>query len=416
MNDFLQESIEIDKNSDLLSIDARTVQASMVSGMINQIFNKSNMLLNSLKDFTDRYNSDDRQILSNKKFLLTFNELMSIIKEAIETQVKIYETDTNHIEKLKNLSQEFINSLSYNIFSFEKIDIEPKKMHNFHNQIKNTAISNKIHHKYNNSAMSPRFYKNQNTTIDYTNSNLNSTSRKDQSKPFFKINRSNITNMTKSKNELLKKQKKIIKSDEKSNNMRLNKSTKSIKSFNNCNKSADNKKIMNEKLESYVNKKPKNKLNKDNNSNNYSKMNFSSISGMLTRIGTSRQRMNFINKNSKTKNKNKEGEPLYKSTEDIKNGGVQKPNKSSSVVKFKEDEIVTDSNEERFIFTNSNSRKNEKCFENDLYSPKIVNKKIVDKVRRPSTLSNKILETGIRYIDEFNGLKQEEEKRNHYKY
>ena len=409
MNEFLQESIETEKTSDLLSMDARTVQANNVSGMINQIFNKSNMLLNSLKDFTDKYNSDDRQILSNKKFLLTFNELMSIIKEAIETQVKIYETDTSHIEKLKNLSQEFINNLSYNIFSLEKIETESKKTIN--NQIKNTPISTKTKNKYNNEITSPRFIKN-NKTIDFVKQNLNSSNRKQQTKKFF-MNKPNITNMTKSKKELIKKPN-IIKNEKKLSNLRLDKSKKS---FNTCNKSADNKKPMKEVAESYTSKKIKNKSNKsnkENNNNSYSKINFSTISGMLTRIGTSRQRMKFFKRNSNKRN-NKEGEPLYKSTEDIKNRGVLKTNKIRSVVRFKEDEIVTDSNDEGLSNNNNIAKKDEKSFDNDLYSTKIVNKKVVDKVRRPSTLSNQILQMGIKCINEFNGLKNEEEKRVHNK-
>ena len=82
--------------------------------------NKSNILLNSLKEFSNRYDIDDRKIIKSKKFLISFNELISLIKFALEFQIKI---NNSLNEYLNEISQDFINNLSYYIFSFEKIDI-----------------------------------------------------------------------------------------------------------------------------------------------------------------------------------------------------------------------------------------------------------------------------------------------------
>ena len=77
--------------------------------------NKSNILLNALKEFSNRYDIDDRKIMKSKRFLISFNDLISIIKFALEFQIKI----NNSInEYLNEISQDFINNLSYYIFSF----------------------------------------------------------------------------------------------------------------------------------------------------------------------------------------------------------------------------------------------------------------------------------------------------------
>ena len=91
----------------------------------NNIF-YSNILLNSVQDFFNRYEKDDKKILSHKKFIISFQDLISLIKEAIIAQQQIdnliYCGDNNNIN-IQNINQKFINNLSYNIFSYDKIDI-----------------------------------------------------------------------------------------------------------------------------------------------------------------------------------------------------------------------------------------------------------------------------------------------------
>ena len=83
---------------------------------------KIEYLLKAIKDFSSRYDKDNRNILKNKKFLVTFDDLMTLIKDTINSQNKINDLNDSEIEKLKDVTQDFINNLSYTIFSFEKID------------------------------------------------------------------------------------------------------------------------------------------------------------------------------------------------------------------------------------------------------------------------------------------------------
>ena len=91
---------------------------------------KNECLLQAVKDFSKRYDNDNRHILKNKKFLVNFSDLMTLIKETIDFQNKIISLCASEIDKLKDIAQDFINNLSYTIFSFEKIDISNKDIFN----------------------------------------------------------------------------------------------------------------------------------------------------------------------------------------------------------------------------------------------------------------------------------------------
>ena len=101
--------------------------------------NKTNVLLNSLKEFSNRYGIDDRKIMKSKKFVISFNDLITLIKFALEFQIKINNSINEYINEI---SQDFINNLSYYIFSFEKIDIS-KLNQSFLNSNKNIKTLNK---------------------------------------------------------------------------------------------------------------------------------------------------------------------------------------------------------------------------------------------------------------------------------
>ena len=152
---------------------------------------KSNILLKSIKDFSRRYNSDERKILSNKKFLISLEELISLIEKAIITQNKINYCEDDNKDSLKDLCQDFINELSYNIFSFEKIDaIEATEINLRKQQSKNIAIINKIN----------EIRKHKNKINDKNNDEV------DKNKKMLIFKRShrtiNVQNITKDKNEL----------------------------------------------------------------------------------------------------------------------------------------------------------------------------------------------------------------------
>ena len=86
-----------------------------------------NILLNSLKEFFSRYISDERKIFLRKKIIVSFQELSSLLSEAILIQQKIdkliYANNVTELN-IQKITQDYINDLSYNIFSFERINID----------------------------------------------------------------------------------------------------------------------------------------------------------------------------------------------------------------------------------------------------------------------------------------------------
>ena len=97
-----------------------------------------NFLLKALQDFSNRYDMDSRHTLSGKKFLLTFKEIISLIKDVLNSLNKIFEFDYLEKDKIQDIIFDYINNLSYNIFSFEKMDInnEHKKKKKYTNIIR----------------------------------------------------------------------------------------------------------------------------------------------------------------------------------------------------------------------------------------------------------------------------------------
>ena len=409
MNENFQQSVDIDKSSDFVSVDARNVPMSVVSGIINQIFNKSNILLSSLNDFSNKYNSDDRKILSNKKFLLTFNELISLIKEAIQTQVKIYETDANQIETLKNLTQDFINDLSYNIFSFDKIEINQLQQNNY---IKNTSLKNRTinNNVYNSTPLSPKSLKNK--VIEYNNSNIHKKNKR------FIVNNIPI-NIDKSKGDLTDRKSYIRKNEENYNNKKKN---IKINKKNNVNK----KNIINKSVETRKNKTiiEREKLIEDNNNyisynfnfnnnvnntnNNTNKNKYSHIGIILNKLDKSIPKMNENRKNHIIKNNLCSKTDINISAENLNSDrGIIK---SSSVVKMREDVILTENNNENKILFSNIKKKQKVCYENNLFNFKtILHKKFSDYIVKTPNNPRKIGQNRFQYING-NEQKQEESK------
>ena len=387
MNENFKKSVDIDKNSDIFPVETRINHSSLISGLINQIFNKSNILLNTIKNFSTKYNSDDRKILSNKKFLLTFNELIALIKEAIETQIKIYQTDANQIEVLKNLTQEYINNLSYNIFSYEKIEIKQKQKINY---IKHPLLKNKTKNvsNYNLTQLSQK--KLNNKTIEYYNSNNEMKSK------LFGANNIPIK-VYKQRAANLVERKSYIKKNEQNQNSK----NKNIKI--NMNKNENKKNINNKSVEIRKNKTSLIETEKTNVNNNDS-INYNSNMNIIN-INSSKNNTNkynhvgvIVNKFGKTfRNENKKNKitrnhlcsskDLHLSAENINtNEGIIK---SSSVAKIKENVIFTEINKENRIMFNNTKKKHKICYENTLFNSKtIIQKQLSDYiVRTPNNLA-----------------------------
>ena len=67
---------------------------------------KSNILLNTLQEFIERYEVDERKIISKKKFIISFQELIYLIRESIIAQQKIdtliYNDNNDNNKKILN--------------------------------------------------------------------------------------------------------------------------------------------------------------------------------------------------------------------------------------------------------------------------------------------------------------------------
>ena len=143
-------------NENILTSEAqKKIEVRLTYQGAQKTSEKINYLLKAIQDFSNRYDMDTRNILTGKKFLLNFRDIISLIKDVINYQNKIIELDILEKEKIQEISQDYINNLSYTIFSFEKIDIlkdelKEKKKYRHKQGLKNQALYNK---NFNNSKL-----------------------------------------------------------------------------------------------------------------------------------------------------------------------------------------------------------------------------------------------------------------------
>ena len=313
--------------------------------------NKSNILLNSLKEFSNRYDLDDRKIMKSKKFLISFNDLITIVKFALEFQIKI---NNSLNEYLNEISQDFINNLSYYIFSFEKVDISKQN----------------------------DYYTNYNTYNSVYSENNKKTT---------------IYN-------------KNIKSDEEKQNINRNKKIK-VNNNNRKNISANRSLYLN--IKSPKNKKEKNKINE--NEINKSRRNNKSVEKR------SKSNADFILNMSKNQENHKKN--INKSTDKRKNIKEKDLNKNRNTNSFSIFTVCENLKNSSFIIKTSKTRKascieqnnNNKNKKNTYYNQYQnigIKKQILgNNIIRPSNMANKLLQKGIKYINDFANLKEEENKK-----
>ena len=314
--------------------------------------NKSNILLNSLKEFSNRYDLDDRKIMKSKKFLISFNDLITIVKFALEFQIKI---NNSLNEYLNEISQDFINNLSYYIFSFEKVDISKQNDY-------------------------------------YTNYNTYNSVYSENNKKTTKYNKN-------------------IKSDEEKQNINRNKKIK-VNNNNRKNISANRSLYLN--IKSPKNKKEKNKINE--NEINKSRRNNKSVEKR------SKSNADFVLNISKNQENNKKN--INKSTDKRKNIKEKDLNKNRNTNSFSIFTVCENLKNSSFIIKtsktrkascieqNNNNNKNKKNTYYNQYQNIGIKKQILgNNIIRPSNMANKLLQKGIKYINDFANLKEEENKK-----
>ena len=320
--------------------------------------NKSNILLNSLKDFSNRYDIDDRKIIKSKKFLISFNELISLIKFALEFQIKI---NNSLNEYLNEISQDFINNLSYYIFSFEKIDINKQNEYQTincnNNKYKESWHSNnkknKFEQKKENKEEKQNINKNKMMKLNNTHKNIN-------------VNRNEILNIKSPINQRKSQKNNYEKNDIRFHNKSVEKRCKSNNYFTlDYSKNDDNqKKSINKSTENRRSLKTKEKENeKDLTKKRYTKS-FS----------------------------------IFTVCENLKNSSfIMKSTKSRR-------ESCVDQNK-------TNIKRN--TYYNQCQNLAIKKQILSNNIIRPSSFANKLLQKGIKYINDFANMKEEAKKKNY---
>ena len=341
--------------------------------------NKSNILLNVLKDFSVRYDLDDRRIMKHKKFILSFEDLISLIKFVLEFQIRI-NNSLNLKDYLNEISQDFINNLSYYIFSYEKIDM---------NQYNNININN----NYNtyNTNLNDKNYKNIINSKKFPlNNNQEDKKRKKEEEIYF---------FSPNKKEKIKDKKSYYKQN---NNI--------VTSPKNINKTKD------KKIEERKNKK---RLNRSHikRKNVYiedfeNKSLFEEENNRKQKLNKSTQKRKNLKNDTNFENKNRNSLSIFKACENIKGSRlILKCTKSRrlSGVDIKDNKNINN-------YNSINMKKYDKTVYYDKNLNIGVKKKIIsNNIIRPSNMANKLLQRGMKYITDFKDLKEEENKKE-YKY
>ena len=406
------------KENILTSEDQKKIEVRLTYQGAQKPSQKINYLLKAIQDFSNRYDMDTRNILTGKKFLLNFGDIISLIKDVINYQNKIIELDILEKEKIQEISQDYINNLSYTIFSFEKIDIlseeiKEKKKYRHKQGLKNQALYNK---NFNNSQI--KFSVNNSNTNTYGNNYEeidNKSSRiltRYLSTNYLKEAESyKIKNQGNETEVLKEKEKDKIKKEIKNNN----KNIINIKNQNNkiSDISQNIKTSYKPKNRILANKSEEKIIIKKEDSKNKIKRNKKGKS-LNTKIYVTNIRTNYNNPKTTKSNKNTDF--------NFFNSHIDLALKNNSVI-LKSGSLKNKNTKNKLnILDAYNFYSTFNDFEQKLLDTQPVKEGYVIKgkinvysnVPKPSILANKLLESSKKFINDYNGVKKEEKKRNSF--
>ena len=345
--------------------------------------NKSNILLNALKDFTVRYDLDDRKIMHSKKFILSFDDLISLVKFALEFQTKI-NNSLNLKDYLNEITQDFINNLSYFIFSYEKIDTS-KNNQNIQNNQNN-------------------YYTNYNTFNDNGSNKKKRDLYPNQTFIYFNELRNN-------KNDTIQEETSFLSNDKLKKDS--SKNTKTYFKQNNNSLTPLNKTVKKPKKREIITRTKRfNKSVEKRRSALITDSGIKEINNRKGKINNNSEKRRLTKDETIPENKSKNSISIYSVCENLK--------ASSSLLKSSKSRKLscTEQNNNKINMNNNynfNTKKDNKVIYYDQKMNIGVKKQIIsNNVIRPSNMANKLLQKGIKYITEFKDIKKEEEtkKRN----
>ena len=364
--------------------------------------NNQKLLLNALKDFSVKYDLDESKMTKSLKFILSFDELISIIRYTLETQIKLYNSLKDDSEDMKNIRHEFLNNLNYYIYSYEKVE-----------QI-NTDVKSKINIK-------------SNSDKENININLNNGKNKklikimNKSQSYWIDDRKNGNNQNKKIEKY--KEEKIAQENIKNNNS--NNYIKTSKSYYRRNKGP---KLFSPEKNKIKDKNPNNEEKRNNRKNIRDEKSHQPINTDFSQNPKDNIAKKKFNKSTekrksvkiiKKKNENK-SLSIYTACENLK---------SSSFI-FKKNRHREFNSTEQCDRNDFKKKKNNYDSNNNINKKKGSNNKIMyynqnmmlgvkkqiitNNVPKPSNLANKFLQNGRKFITEFNGIKEEERKKQYY--
>ena len=382
--------------------------------LLNKIHNsnsetksKSYMLLKALNDFSAKYESDSRNFLSNQKFLLSFQDLIQIMRDSIDTQRKIEEIQKNNDEEFaRNLTQNFINNLSYNIFCYDKISNDRlealnesnNKIYNRKHHINKTDIISQNFNRVSSNSFCHRKNSSNNNSSVYTHT-TSSTNKKNIVKTKKNIDSKNKEKGTEKKNNskiniLIKEKSCVLKRNKENHEFNKNFEKKKTCTKIIINKNFMNNSIINQRSGSSVEKRKKDSKKYRGVSPNNMIDNSTLVIGDRKKIG---KKYSDIYLACETLNPNNsilaKSSKLSKKSENLNNSSCLLVGRN----KKKLDKFGSENLEE--VETNKGYKyKHKKSYEKEAVKTKIFNK-----VPKPSILANQLLMKGRKCINDFNG-------------
>ena len=362
-------------SSDENNVHNDSIEKSLLETKYSSL-NKSNALINALKEFSVRYDLDDRKIMNSKRFILSFDDLISVIKFALEFQIKI-SNSLSLKDYLSDITQDFINNLSYYIFSYEKIDTSKSSQNIQNNQ--NNYYTN--YNTYNNNGNNKKFNKQLNQTQTFACYGERKKRKNEVDTSFISRN--------KSKNEYIINTKSYFKPNNKNNKL-----------------SSNNRKARDKKKEEINNKNIANKSIEKRKSSIITDFDFIEDNNRKKNPNKSTEKRRVI-KNGNASDYKRKSLNIYTACENLRG--------TSSILKSTRSRRLSceeQSNNQTFI---SSYKTNTKRFDKIGYYDQNMNtgvkKQIINNsVIRPSNMANKLLQRGIKYITDFKDLKEEESK------
>ena len=370
--------------------------------------NNQNLLLDHLKDFSVKYEMEEKIISKDIKFVITFDELISLIRYSLESQIKLNEHSKDETDYLKTLSQDFINNITYYIFSYEKVEKVEKSL----SKNKNISNSNK------------------------ENINVNGNNKKTK--------KSLCSIISKSPSYWVEAQKtrnnknKVIHAEKSTLNSRKNKNKNNIESKNSYRRTVVHKLFSPKNEDRFKNKFPKKESKSKQVLNRSAVKRHSAILSDSNNLNKRKQLNKSDEKRKsvimdKTKKDVTKNLSIFTACENLKSSSFILKNKNHSFFSTehydKNDNKRNSNNYNSNINLNQNNEKNYKSNSN-INMNKKANTKIVyydhnlnlnvkkqiimGNVFKPSTFANKLLQNGMKYITEFNGIKEEEKKKQLY--